>query len=209
MALDTLYQLRHVQEFDGQEIENVYFFNRSAGTGDATQLCIDFESVFLPSIQLLQVAGVHSKKLVAYNLGVSSDFQTLPLAVSGLYGDVPAKPSFVAVGYTFNPDTRAVRKGGKRIAGVPTEVANNNEITSSSYLADMEGLRLIFAAPLTVGGNTWQSVMVKRTKTLVAGTVPPKYKYALPVASDPLVIAGIRSVATSPFLTSQVSRKQG
>lgn len=209
VALNTIYQLRHFQQLDGQDIENIYFYRHAAGTGVATDLALDFEANVLPLVRALQVSQVTDVGIQAYNLGDLGDFVNLPVVGGGTYGSVPYKPSFVAVGFSMKVNTRAVRQGSKRISGVPTEVANGDTITSSGYIAAMEALRLQLGTNLTGGGDTFTPIVVKRVKTLVAGTTPPKYKYNLPVppATD-ATVGDVVAVLTSNDLTSQVSRKK-
>lgn len=207
VSLDGLYALRHVQESNGQLIENTYFFSHAVGDGVATDLCLDFEGEWLPLILALQVADLITTGIAAYNMGDLGDFAALPLASNGTYGDVPRKPIFTAVGFGMKLNTRAVRGGSKRIAGVPSEVANEDTITSSGYLASIEALRLAYGANIVGASDTWQPIVVKRVKTAVAGTTPTKYKYTLPVPPDEATIGSIVAVLTSPVLTSQVSRK--
>lgn len=207
VSLDGLYALRHIQDSNGQLIENTYFFSHAVGTGTATQLCLDFESEWLPLILALQVADLVTQGISAYNMGDYGDFASLPLLTPGTYGDVPRKPIFTAVGYSMKLNTRAVRGGSKRIAGVPSEVANEDTITSSGYLASIEALRLAFAGNIVGATDTWQPIVIKRVKTAVAGTTPVKYKYTLPVPPDDATIGQIVAVSDSNVLTSQVSRK--
>jgi len=207
VALDGLYQLRHIQEAEGQQLENVYFFNHAVGDGVSTDLCLDFEGEWLPLILALQTSDVVTVGVSAYNMGDLGDFATLPLASNGTYGAPPRKPLFTAVGFSFKLNTRAVRGGSKRIAGVPSEVANLDTITSSGYLASIEALRLAYASNMVGASDTWQPIVVKRVKTAVSGTSPVKYKYNLPVPPAEATIGSVVAVTTSPILTSQVSRK--
>jgi hypothetical protein len=207
VALDGLYFLRHIQESNGQELENTYFFEHSVGTGSAVQLNLDFESEWLPLIQALQVADIVTVALASYNMGDLGDFSTLPVNTDGNYGDVPRKPLFTAVGYSWKLNTRAVRGGSKRIAGVPSEVANEDTITSGAYITAMEALRLAYDAPLVGAADTWAPIVVKRVKTAITGTTPTQYRYTLPVPPADATIGQVVEVLTTTALTSQVSRK--
>lgn len=207
VALDTLYQLAVRQRLGGQEIQNVFFYNHIAGDGLATDLALAFEEDVLDYMRGLQVHALEIYGITAYNLGDLGDFVTLPLADTGNYGDVDYLPSYVAVGYTYKLNTRAVKSGSKRIAGVPEEVTAGNNITDADYITGMEALRTHLLANVVSGADTWQPVVVKRVKTAIAGTTPTQYRYSLPVPPAEATIGNVVAVLTSTTLTSQVSRK--
>lgn len=208
MALDTLYQLTFKQLYQNQLIENVFFYDHIAGDGVAQDLANDWISVVMPLIQALEVNSMSIFETAVINLGDLADFWTEAQTVTGLYGATDPLPSFNALGYTLKLDTRAVAKGSKRICGVPEEVTTKNAVTSSGYLASMELLRLQLQANIVVSPNTWQPVVIKRVKTAVTGTVPLRYTYRLPTIGETPVVGHVVTALTSPFLTSQVSRKE-
>lgn len=206
--LNKLYQLRLFGHIDQYPMENIFFYNHISGEGFATDLALAFESDVLNNIIPLQVANALWEGIQCYNMGDYSDFVNLPLATSGSYGDVPREPVFVAVGYSLKLNTRAIRQGSKRFSGIPSEVSNEEIITSAGYLASMEALRLALLANVTGSGDVWEPTVIKRVKTPVAGTVPLKYRYNLPVPPATTADTGkVVAVTTSSVLTSQVSRK--
>lgn len=207
VALNTLYQLNVRQRLGGQEIQNVFFYNHIAGDGLATDLALAFEADVLDYMRGLQVHALEIYGIQAFNLGDYTDFVTLPLADTGNYGDVDYLPSYVAVGYTYKLNTRAIKSGSKRIAGVPEEVTAGNSITDAGYITGMEALRTHLLANVVSGGDTWQPVVIKRVKTAIPGTTPVKYRYSLPVSPAEAEIGNVVQVLTSNTLTSQVSRK--
>jgi hypothetical protein len=207
VPLNTIYLLRDVATMDGQNIENVYFFERVLGDGPATSLALDFVGEWLPSILALQSNAMVHLGISVLNLGDLGDFANLPLVTNGTYGTDDPLPSFNAVGYTFKLNTRAVRPGGKRIAGIPEVVTTKNEITDAEYITRIEALRLKFSADLEGADDTWRPVVIKRTKQAIAGTVPTQYRYGLPTSADPLVVGNVAAVLSSTKITSQVSRK--
>jgi hypothetical protein len=71
----------------------------------------------------------------------------------------------------------------------------------------MEDLRELLAEPMVGLANTWRPVLVKRIKTLIPDTEPPKYSYRLPGVGDTLVIAGFLSVLVSNKVKHQISRQ--
>lgn len=202
-----MYQINLKGHINEQNVENNFFFEHVTGTGNATDLALNFETDVLASLLPILVPDCVYTLLQCYNMGDYSDFVNLPLASAGSYASPTREPMFVAVGYTFVLDTRAVKAGSKRFSGIPSDISNEDTITSAEYLALMETLRLALVANVTSGADVWRPIVVKRTKTLVVGTVPPKYRYNLPVPPADATIGHVVQVLTSPALTSQVSRK--
>jgi hypothetical protein len=207
MTLASTYILRHIQNCQGQEIENVYMFDHILGTGNSGNLAFDFETNWLPLIAALQTSAMAHKGLIVYNMSDLSDFVTLPLAGNGTYGPVEQLPTFAAVGYSFKVDTRAVRPGSKRIAGIPEAVTSLNTVADAGYLALVESLRLAFQGTMVGVSNSWKQIVVKRTKTAIPGTLPVKYAYRLPTTELDYVSGTVTAALANVILTSQVSRK--
>lgn len=208
VPLNSVYQLRLFGHIDSYAMENIFFYYHAAGDGAATELGLDFETTILSAITPLQVNDAVWDGIQVVNLGDLDDFQNIPLVTSGSYGAVPREPVFVAIGYSLLVNTRAVRRGSKRFAGIPSDVSNEEFITSAEYLADMEALRLLLLGNLGEGGDIYQPIVVKRTKTPITGTVPQQYRYNLPVPpASEATVGVVTAVTTSPELTSQVSRK--
>lgn len=205
MPLNTIYQLVHRQTAFTEAIENVYFYNHSAGTGDATDLGNDWIDQILPLVLDIQNENMHTVGVDITNLGDLGDFDSLVATGVGISTGAML-PSFNGISFTMKPDTRAVRKGGKRIAGMSEASQTNGIIDDTALEARIETYRLALGANLVGVADTWTPVIVKRVKTAVAGTTPTKYKYALPKVDADLVYAGILSVLTTLKVAHQVSR---
>lgn len=207
MPLNKVYQLIHRQTFVGQEIINVYFYNHNSGAGGAGILAAAFADDLLPAINDIQCSVIRNVELNVFNLDDLSDFANLALADGGTNAGESLPPTD-AVGFTFKLNTRAVRPGSKRICGVPEAAQNAGSITNEAYLAQIEVLRLALADDVTGVADSYSPVVLKRVKTAIPGTSPVEYTYRLPATDAQLVMAGITSVLTTPFVTSQVSRKR-
>lgn len=207
MTLASTYILRHIQECQNQLIENVYFFDHILGDGLSTDLALDFEGQWLPSILALQTSAMTTTGLSVFNMADLSDFANLPLLSTGTFGAVEQLTTFDAIGYTFKLNTRAVRPGSKRICGIPEQVTSLNTVTDPTYLGLMEALRLKYQASMVGAADTWKLIVVKRVKTPVVGTVPLKYNYRLPTTELDYVAGSVVAALDSPIVTSQVSRK--
>ena len=207
MALNDVYQLICRQHLFGRNVENVFFFDGIDGGGSAADLIDGFIASYFPVIRPLQSFSLFWDSIDCYSLGNLADFEKRPHVFQGSAGNGDTMPAFNAVGYTLNPLTRAVRPGSKRFAGVLESVALNGEVTDPTYIAAVEALRVKLDDVIVGALHDYQPVIVKRTKTAVAGTVPQQYTYRLPVAGDPLVLGLVKSATVNMTLTSQVSRK--
>lgn len=207
MPLNTIYQVRLRQNFGdgGKALENVFFFDHTAGAGVAIDLAQVFENLMLPAINALQTAVIKNSRLTIINLGDLSDFIEYPLTGDGDYA-TDTLPAFAAVGYTLKLNTRAVRGGSKRIAGVPESVSTHGTVDDGAYITKMNTLKTALQSELTDVSDTFLPIVVKRIKTPVVGTVPLQYDYRLPVPGDTLVYGEVVTALTSVKLSHQVSR---
>jgi hypothetical protein len=208
MSLNTIYQVRARQQFNtgGKEMETVWFFDHTAGVGNASDLAVAWGTSRGDLINPLQTLDVHNYSIDVINLGDLSDFVSLPwTGVGGITDD--SLPPYAALGYTMKLNTRAVRKGSKRISGIPESAGRNGVITLGSYLTLMETLRLAMQQEITTASDTWLPVVVKRVRTAIPGTTPTRYTYRLPTSDAELVVGEVVVVLTSPVLSHQVSRE--
>lgn len=207
MALSSLYMVRLIQTWGvgGKQLENVFFFNHTAGAGVAINLAEALETGLLPLLADVQAQFVQNKSIEVINMGTLSDFISYPITGEGGFsGDV--LPPYAALGFTMKLNTRAVRHGSKRIAGIPESIQANGVINNTPYLTNVEALRLWLQQEVVSADDTWLPVVVKRVKEAVAGTVPQQYTYRLPVTDGELVLGEVVTVQTSQNLTHQVSR---
>jgi hypothetical protein len=206
MPLNTIYQLIHNQSFGDEKLLNVYMFNHAVGSGNAGDLASDFLGSIYPAVLDLQCVQIKSDNIEVINLGDLGDFTTL--ATTGDHGTREGEmlPVFNGIGYTFKLNTRAVRNGSKRIAGIPEVEQVDGTITNAGYITAIETLRNAFLNPITGAGDTWQPVVVKRVRTAITGTVPLKYRYRLPTDDSELVTGDVVAVLSNLKITHQVSR---
>lgn len=208
MSLDTTYllRLRQLWNVGGKPMENVFFYEHTAGSGDAFTLAEAFDLVMLPKINDLQWAGVQNSNIDVYNMGDPTDFISYPATGVGLQsGD--SLPPHSAINFTMKLSTRAVRKGSKRFSGIPEAVQENGYILDAAYLAKMETLRLALFAELVSDLDTFLPIVVKRVKEPVVGTVPLQYTYRLPITDGELVVGEVATATTAPIVSHQVSRE--
>lgn len=207
MALADVYQLIVKSHLGSVNLENVFFYNRTVGAGNAGVLTAQFLTDVIPAITPLQSVSVIYDQITTFSLGDLSDFTNLVLANTGeVSGD--SLPTSDALSYSLKLDTRAIRPGGKRISGIPESVQNDGQVTDATYITAINFFRDVLNNSLFPAGSTFVPVVVKRIKTLIAGTTPPQYTYRLPGIGDPLVLGTVVQALSSTVLGSQVSRKR-
>jgi len=207
MAITDVYQLRVIQECLGTSPENVFFFQRLDVLGNAEDLVTSFIAVQLAEYRRIQGAACSTQEIKCINLGDPGDFYDEPLALGGLAGASDMLPPFNAVGFSLRTNTRLVRAGSKRFAGVLEAVVLNGVITEPGYVGAVEDVRLMLDDNVVGTDSDYQPVVVKRIKEAVVGTVPPQFTYRLPTVGDPLVLGLVTQAKTNLKVTSQSSRK--
>jgi hypothetical protein len=209
MPLNDIYMLTLIQEWGtgGKRMNNVFFYEHTAGEDNHVGLGFAFATQILPDINSLQCNIVRNYSVNVVNLGDLGDFGDTVVSGGGLYEE-QSLPIADAIGYTTKLNTRAVRHGGKRFSGIPESVQANGIVTVSGYLTYMETVRGHLMNELTAIGDTWLPVVIKRVREEIPGTVPQQYTYRLPETDGELVIGEIVAAYTSPKISHQVSRSK-
>lgn len=207
MPLNTIYQVRARQQFGegGKELETVWFFDHTAGSGDATALAVAFGAARGDLMNAFQTELIKNYSIDVINLGDLGDFASLPWFGTGALAQ-DTLPPFNAVGFTMKVDTRAVKKGSKRVSGLAETDVTNGKITGTATIANIELLRIAMGQEIVDASDTWLPVVIKRVKEAVPGTTPTQYKYRLPETNAELVVGEVVVVLTSPNVAHQVSR---
>jgi hypothetical protein len=185
----------------------VFFYEHTAGAGKAIDLAQDFEAAIVNGINAIQCGVVKNRTLDILNMGDPTDFVYYPITGQGdIVGQ--ALPPQSAVSYTLKLNTRAVRKGGHRISGIPEAVQDSGVISDPTYITAIEALRDLFVGELVNVSDTWLPVVLKRVKEPVVGTVPLQYTYRLPSTDAELVVGEIVTGLVNTDVGNQVSRKR-
>jgi len=195
-ALGDLIQIRDVQNYLGQELENVYYYritNITGLGGDYLDLLLDsFVARVVSVVAVVQVSTLYHSLYAAKNLSNGVDIVERSAHDLGAdsCGGTSLEPSFLALGWKLRRSSLATRNGSKRIAGLcEDKVTGNGWIGSGGPIGDINDA---FASSLNVGILEVASpVIVKRPISTPAGA----YVYSV--------------VANAEFtdLTTQNSRK--
>lgn len=206
MALNIgdIVKVTDVQNFLGQEVLNVYFYEVTAApevAGDNTpyeQICASFNAdVRIYALPIQSVQLTHSVTRVD-NLTNGLDFAEVAVSVAGQDNGAPLA-SFYALNFILRRTTKLTRNGSKRLAGITennvdgngwsnsyTPLNNYGNAVASPLLDAAEPTANPFASPVIVGRRL----------------VGEKYEYDLSKI-NPIASAGVTAVST------QRSRKVG
>jgi hypothetical protein len=201
MALDDVFKVTDYQRLpSGEEVLNVYFYQRLDPAGDAADLLAVFVSDLAADVKAVQSNELVHRLYRVENLGDLADFDEYSLA-----GDVGGQGAGVrnewdAWAYTLRPSTRAVRPGSKRIAGVPEGdgAYTNGVVVNAAMLILLQALRVQLSALLVGTLAQYQPVIVKR---VLDGTT-----YRLPETTLELVAVPVSQALFNTKISHQVSR---
>lgn len=213
MPLNDVYEITDVQELRGQEVLNVYFYrqNEIFGTTNPTYAQAAAEAwvdQILPAVTAVQSQDVVHTALRVKNLFDASDAFEIVHSIPGDQSNSTSS-NFDAIGLQLGGETAAVRKGAKRIAGIPDAAEAAGVITDAGLIAAGADLAEALEAALQIGtlitSPVFLPVLVKRVRS---GS-PGNYEYRLPENAGETVSTKIINVLFEILLTSQVSRKLG
>src|SRR6185436_9174776 len=118
MALNTVYQLRARQRLNtaGKFQECVFYYDHTAGDGVSSDLATSWGTAIGTAMNDIQDNIMKNYSIDIINLGNPADFASVPWLGTGAI-DGQVLPPFNAINYTMKVNTRAVKKGSKRISG--------------------------------------------------------------------------------------------
>jgi len=207
VANNDIWEVIDVQEMDGQEILNVYFYrsdNVGDVGGDAEALASEFVDGVIQFVTPFQNAALVHTEVRVRNLFNPADTFELPISRPGETGlAADHLPVFTAIPFRLAHGNGAVKPGSKRIAGISEDAQVDGVITASGYLTFLAGAAdaMLDALPHVSLIDVWYPVVVKRI--LDGGS------YRLPENSGEAVFGVLLDVLFDVLLSSQTSRKIG
>lgn len=212
MALSDVYMATLVQRWGagGERMLNNFFFEATGTGGSASEVSGLFTggTGLISKIHPIQCDIVKDELLRVINLGSLTDFIETPLTGVGGITNGLAHPAYVALNYTLRLDTRAVRPGSKRFAGVPENWDEAGVINSAPALTTIDDLRTALGVATEITGTTYTPVVVKRVLHPADETHENPW-YALPASDEELVLGHVSGVLVNLHLSHQVSRGNG
>lgn len=162
MPAGDLYELRDFQVADSNEILNVYWFQQTGGTGDATDLATAFADQWLPDILGIQSGTCEHVHAVVVNHDDGGDFADFSYASNSGARGGNAGPNFTSYAFILRRSTRLVRNGWKRY-GPPAEGdIIGNAASGSPILTALAALAGTLSAPLVDGPNVYSMRIVHK-----------------------------------------------
>lgn len=172
MAVGDIYQAIDVQELFGQQVLNVYHYKML--TAPSTGLAVNalyraMDSIINGVLVLLQSSQLKHTGWAMTNLDDDSEFALIPTNYFAS-GPADAMPPFVAYSFRYNRDSRAVRNGQKRYAGVCESFVDSGVLTSVP-LVNADALAVLLQGPLTdvLTGAIFQPRILHRATTAGVG----------------------------------------
>lgn len=209
MALSDCYMLRDVQTFNGEKVLNVYFYQDLLLAATAETLVDAWVAGVQPKVLDIQDVIVRHILVDAVNLADPANFFEFAQDVGGEY-DGDALPPHCAVSYGLRLNSRALRPGSKRYTGIPEAVQVNGTITNSTYITQMEALRVQQSDILLSGVlSTFQPIVVKRVPYTPEGSPEGHIAYRLPEDDGEFVFGNVIEALTTTHVSHQVSRGNG
>lgn len=159
MPSGDLYEVKLHQTWGagGRPILNVFHYRQTVGDGDAEQLITALN--FYLSGKIAMATSIQLKLVTweVINLDDPGDygFSTTNDNAGVIQGD--ALPAYVCFAFRLARNTRAVRNGQKRFAGVAEDVQSNGIVTNGTQLTQLDNLALALAGSIdeNAGDNVW------------------------------------------------------
>ncbi len=208
MSIGDVYMLKdkHIATW-GTNYLNVYFY-QGVGDGLALNLCEAFRDDILSQVAAIQPIDINHFELEAVSLFDPTDFGILSVDVDGTQTTETSAP-FLAVNFSFQLPTRAIKKGSKRIGPVPEDVTQNGVIIDEDYISLLNSLTAVFndvIEPDTEISQAFQPVVVKRIFEPATEEHPDRYR--LPVSFGEAEFANVIGCTVNLFTSHQTSRRR-
>lgn len=194
MSIGDCYAVKLFQDFDGQQLLNVWTYEQVAGGSNQADALRDaFESTVLAEIAALQVTTIDYTNLEVFNIEFGSDYADgAPTPGSGLRTADTLLPKFVALGMRSNRDGYGSRRSFKRFGGFNEADTLSATTWQSSIMGLADTLAAAMQGNLSDGTNTFKPIQ------LLSGWSP---------GSVPNKNFDITSWTAVNRITSQVSRR--
>lgn len=206
MALSDVYMLRDFQVVPGETLMNVFFYQDLLLASNAQVLVEAYIAGVIPKAQAIQNSNLIHTLVDAVNLADPSNFFESRIEMSG-FGSGDMLPIFNATTFALRLNSRALRPGSKRIAGVSESDQSNGSFVGSTILTAIEAYRVQMKSVLMSGVLlTFQPIVVKRVPYDVPDTSPVRTAYRLPETEGEFVFGNVIECLTTGKVSHQTSR---
>jgi hypothetical protein len=203
------YFVRLTQTGLSQPIVNVFFYIATPDTeavATAFLMAEAFEPLVPDAINTLQITTVTNSELYVYNLLDPTDLEVRGLSGGGdTAGTVNTQID--AIGFRSNRTRRDIRRGFKRIGGIPDSAVVDQALntafnTAAGTLAGLFGDQLLTTAPNP--NSAYDPIVIKRIFTGITGG---KRQYRLPETEGELEYFIASQWQHSSNIRSQATRR--
>lgn len=205
MALFDVYKVTDIQNWLGQLMLNVYFYQIQSAV--SAPVAVDVANAIIgqliPTIKHIQTAGLVHSLVKTENLFDPSDVDEQVISIAGSSGGSGgAQPAFGAVGFRISSSNGALRSAAKRYAGLTENEVTDGVITDSGYIASLVDVQDVLTETLDEG-------IIPTYVPVVVGRILDGGQYRLPTSLGEAVLGSLVEAIYNPLMTSQVSRKIG
>lgn len=214
MAINDLYKVKVTTKYQPTQepfINDFYYVGLDVGASAANlyDAFIDEDGV-LETLMFLMSGAFEVDSVEVENLFSLTDFFVGAPAIVGGGGTVDSLPVHNAISFTKKVDTKGVRPGGWRVAGLWEAVVANGIITDSGYIAGITAFRLAASNDVIGAGDiAYDPIVVKRIKYTVGEGDDAHDSYRLPATSGEANYGHITAVLVNLKVSHQVSRGNG
>jgi hypothetical protein len=209
VALSDCYMLKDFQTLDNETILNVYFYQDLLLASIAQNVAESWIADVLPKVIAMQSNTLTHERVEVVNLDDPSNFYEVATGDTGV-GTTAALPSHDAINYSLRLNSRALRPGSKRYAGLSEDATVGNFFTAAPFLVAAETLRVQQYTILLSGIlETFQPIVVKRVKYNPDPGDLTHFAYRLPENDAEFVFGNVVNALTNTRVSHQVSRNNG
>ncbi len=216
MAVGDVYQVIDVQSLLGQTVLNIYFYEQRdiivplMGDKIAEVLAWEFNDQKVPFLVPVQSDQLTHVEIRALNLYDPEDFGIVPSDEPGTGTGVSVMSTFNTLSTKFTSNSRAIKSGGKRIAGVTEAMAEDGVISEEGTITAIGELDAELLEPINGGliieDPIWYPVLIKRLPVEEGGKI---VGYRLPTTPEETTKTDIVNVLTSLLVSTMNTRKIG
>lgn len=215
MAVGDIYKVKVTTKYTPTQeaFVNDFYYTATEVGGSAANLYdafIDTDGM-LDLLMFLMSGAFFVDSVEVENLFSLTDFYVGAPSVTGGGGTVDSLPVHNAMSFTKKLDTKGVRPGGWRIAGLWEAVVSNGIISDSGYITGITAFRIAAANDIIgEGGINYDPIVVKRIAyTVDEGEDDERQGYRLPANAGEANFGHITAVLVNLRVSHQVSRGNG
>lgn len=202
----SIFEVVDVQDNNGQEMLNVYFYRRDSlvaeGTPEAQLLAEEFSTNVVPPVTNIQNETITHTAVRVRNLFDPTDAYEYLISVPGVYNHVDEMSTYQAINFTLAHDNPAIKKGRKAFGGFEESHAADGIVAGAGFIDNLLDVAIAILDPLPSG-------IIDTFFPVIVGRILDAGNYRLPEDVGEAIFGGLTSATFNPLVTTQNSRKMG